>query len=107
MKIMIDIVNELIEIEANANEILTDAENDKFIFDQVYNLILQQLREKINLLSQNEIENARKENLFLQDEGISQISTKYEEYAAQMENEFASQKDNWIKEIFDSILEDF
>ena len=107
MKIMIDIVNELIEIEANANEILTDAQNDKFIFDQVYNLILQQLREKINLLSQNEIENARKENLFLQDEGISQISTKYEEYTAQMENEFASQKDNWIKEIFDSILEDF
>ena len=100
-------MNELIEIESNANEILADAQNDKFIFEQVYNLILQQLREKIDLLSQNEIENAKKENLFLQDEGISKISTKYEEYTAQMENEFASQKDNWVKEIFDSILEDF
>ena len=104
---MIDIVNELIEIEGVANEILVNAENDKLIFEQVYKLILDELNDKIDFLCEREIKNSKKENLFLKDERINQVSSNYNEYALQMKDEFAKQKNNWLKEIFDTILEDF
>ena len=104
---LIDIVNELIEIEGVANEILVNAENDKLILDQVSNLISIELNKKIDELVEIETEDIKKSNLFLKDERLAQISSNYNNFASHMKNEFDLQKGNWIKEIFDSLLEDF
>lgn len=104
---MIDIVNELVEIECVANEILVSAENDKLILNEVSNLIKSELNKKIDELTKIEIDNIKKSDLILKNERLEQISSGYNNFISEMKNDFDSKKNDWVNDIFNSLLEDY
>lgn len=107
MKKLIDIVNELIEIENSANEILINAEKDKLILPEVIDLISKQVNQKIDELVELEINSVKEKSLSLKNERIIQIISRTDEFISKMESEFTQNKDEWVQNIFDNVLEDF
>ena len=103
---MINVIDELIAIEKRANKILTDAQKNKDLLMQINDLILTELKQKIDGLANFEINSIAKKNLSLQNQQIEKINSAANNFELQMKNEFVSKKNEWLENIFNCCLED-
>ena len=67
---MINVIDELIAIEKRANKILTDAQKNKDLLIQINELILAELKQKIDELADFEINSIAEKNLSLQNQQV-------------------------------------
>ncbi len=103
---MINVIDELIAIEKRANKILTDAQKNKDLLIQIDELILAELKQKIDELADFEINSIAKKNLSLQNQQVEKIKSDANNFAIQMKNDFANKKNEWLENIFNCCLED-
>ncbi len=103
---MINVIDELIAIEKRANKILTDAQKNKDLLIQINELILTELKQKIDELADFEINSIAKKNLSLQNQQVEKIKSDANNFAIQMKNDFANKKNEWLENIFNCCLED-
>lgn len=103
---MINVIDELIAIEKKANKILTDTKKNKDLLIQINELILVELKQKIDKLADFEINSIAKKNLSLQNQQVEKIKSDANNFAIQMKNDFANKKNEWLENIFNCCLED-
>lgn len=103
---MINVIDELIAIEKRANKILTDAQKNKDLLIQINELILTELKQKIDELADFEINSIAGKNLSLQNQQVEKIKSDANNFAIQMKNDFANKKNEWLENIFNCCLED-
>lgn len=103
---MINVIDELIAIEKRANKILTDAQKNKDLLIQINELILAELKQKIDELADFEINSIAEKNLSLQNQQVEKIKSDANNFAIQMKNDFANKKNEWLENIFNCCLED-
>ncbi len=103
---MINVIDELIAIEKRANKILTDAQKNKDLLIQIDELILAELKQKIDELADFEINSIAKKKLSLQNQQVEKIKSDANNFAIQMKNDFANKKNEWLENIFHCCLED-
>lgn len=103
---MINVIDELIAIEKRANKILTDAQKNKDLLIQIDELILAELKQKIDELADFEINSIAEKNLSLQNQQVEKIKSDANNFAIQMKNDFANKKNEWLENIFNCCLED-
>lgn len=103
---MINVIDELIAIEKRANKILTDAQKNKDLLIQINELILTELKQKIDELADFEINSIAEKNLSLQNQQVEKIKSDANNFAIQMKNDFANKKNEWLENIFNCCLED-
>ena len=104
---MPDIIDQLIEIDNRAHEILGDVEEEKRSVSNLNSLLTKQIKDKIKILTELELEKFEKIFSEQTKERSGQIRAAAEYFVADMKKEFASNRNKWCKEIFDGIINDF
>ena len=104
---MIDIINKLLGVEDNINKILDgNPDNKKDSLEQVISLISIEINNKINIIADYEISRIKQKILFEKNKRLEDINIKANNFILEMRKEFDNNKDEWIKDILNKILED-
>ena len=104
---MIEVINKLLSLESDIDKILDgNINNKKDGFDQVISLISIEINNKINIIADHEIARIRQKILFEKNKRLEDINIKANNFILEIKNEFDNNKDKWIKDIFNKILED-
>ena len=104
---MADIIDQLIEIDNRAHEILGDIEEEKRTVSDLSNLLARQLKDKIEILAEMELKQFSGKNSAMINERSKQIKASADYFVVGMQKEFDANKEKWCHDILNDIINGF
>lgn len=101
---MIDIINELIDIEKQADTILSSAEHDKQLTPEIIELINAEIKSKVESYFANDIFKLQTQIETETVNRLSEINFATDKHITKMLSDFENYKSVWAEQMFEEVL---
>ena len=101
---MENIIDKIIKIEDNAQKIISDAQDMEKSLNSDINEKVDQIRSDIESRVEKKYETIQKTELQYADKKIKEIERQYAQANLVLEDNYKSNKEKWINEIYNSII---